>query len=393
MATYLILNFVFLAVVLALIVLFLKIPKLNKRVWIFTTLILLTLTVIFDSLIIKLNIVAYDSSKISGIFLGKAPIEDFFYTLLAILLIPALWKFFDKDKTQGIRKRTLSLASKLKKLFWVSRPVSWLNTAYPFAAGYLVINRDLSATLIVGSIFFLVPYNLLMYGINDVFDYESDILNPRKGGIEGMKEQRKFHPTIIKASVLSCLPFVIFLFTKGDFRSNLTLSLVIFMVIAYSAKYLRFKEIPVLDSITSSAHFVGPLVYALILSGFNNSALPFIIAFFLWGMASHAFGAVQDILPDRSAKISSIATYFGARRTVSLSILLYSISALILVLQNNASSLIVALTTLLYILNIFRFRNVSDKDSEKTNMAWRRFIWLNMFSGFVVTLVLIFNAI
>lgn len=165
------------------------------------------------------------------------------------------------------------------------------------------------------------------------------------------------------------------------------------MVIAYSAKYLRFKEIPVLDSITSSAHFVGPLVYALILSGFNNSAVPFVIAFFLWGMASHAFGAVQDILPDRSAKISSIATYFGAKRTVNFSILLYSISALILVLQKNASSLIVALTTLLYILNIFKFRNVCDKDSEKTNVAWRRFIWLNMFSGFVVTLVLIFNAL
>ena len=83
----------------------------------------------------------------------------------------------------------------LQKLFWISRPISWPNTAYPFAAGYLVTGGRIDATWAIGTVFFLVSYNLLMYGINDVFDYESDIQNPRKGGIEGMREQRAFHPT------------------------------------------------------------------------------------------------------------------------------------------------------------------------------------------------------
>ncbi|NTV39705.1 MAG: prenyltransferase, partial [Demequinaceae bacterium] len=56
-----------------------------------------------------------------------------------------------------------------------SRPVSWINTAYPFAAGYLMVERHVDALLIVGTLFFLIPYNLLMYGVNDVFDYESDL--------------------------------------------------------------------------------------------------------------------------------------------------------------------------------------------------------------------------
>ncbi len=72
-----------------------------------------------------------------------------------------------------------------KQLFVASRPVSWVNTAYPFAAAYLLTTRQVDLTLLVGVLFFLIPYNLAMYGINDVFDYESDLRNPRKGGAHG----------------------------------------------------------------------------------------------------------------------------------------------------------------------------------------------------------------
>lgn len=61
-----------------------------------------------------------------------------------------------------------------------SRPLSWINTAFPFAAAYLVTTGRIDAILLVGALFFLIPYNLLMYGINDVFDYESDLRNPAR---------------------------------------------------------------------------------------------------------------------------------------------------------------------------------------------------------------------
>jgi 4-hydroxybenzoate polyprenyltransferase len=73
----------------------------------------------------------------------------------------------------------------VKKLFISSRPISWVNTAFPFALSYYLVTGKVDLNLVLGSFFFLVPYNLLMYGINDVFDYESDLRNPRKGGIEG----------------------------------------------------------------------------------------------------------------------------------------------------------------------------------------------------------------
>ena len=81
--------------------------------------------------------------------------------------------------------QTPSLASDVRTLVLASRPVSWINTAFPFAAAYLLTTREIDLVLVVGTIYFLVPYNLAMYGINDVFDYESDLANPRKGGVEG----------------------------------------------------------------------------------------------------------------------------------------------------------------------------------------------------------------
>lgn len=59
-----------------------------------TTAVMLTLTAIFDNVIIGTGIVAYDAEKISGIKIGVAPIEDFAYTVLAIVLVPSLFNFF-----------------------------------------------------------------------------------------------------------------------------------------------------------------------------------------------------------------------------------------------------------------------------------------------------------
>ena len=132
----------------------------------------------------------------------------------------------------------------LRTLFVSSRPLSWINTAYPFGAAYLFSTHRLDAQFWVGTLFFLIPYNLLMYGINDVFDYESDLRNPRKGGIEGALLDPKWHRLTLWTSVLSCLPFVAHFVFYGDLFSSLWLAFILFMVIAYSAKGLRFKEVP-----------------------------------------------------------------------------------------------------------------------------------------------------
>lgn len=284
------------------------------------------------------------------------------------------------------------MTESLLRLFRVSRPVSWINTAYPFAAGYLVLGGSIDTLFIIATVFFLIPYNLLMYGVNDVFDYESDMRNPRKGGIEGAVEAKQYHGLILRSSVLLCLPFLAAMALLGDATSNAVLAFVVFMVVAYSVKYLRFKERPVLDSITSSIHFVGPLAYALAIFDFPSASWLYVIAFFLWGMASHAFGAVQDMIPDREGKLASIATVFGARWTVRLSIVLYILSSL-LVVYANIEAIFIGLAGLAYALNCLPYVHISDKQSANANAGWRRFIWLNLVTGAVVTMTLVYLAL
>lgn len=231
-----------------------------------------------------------------------------------------------------------------------------------------------------------------MYGINDVFDYESDIRNPRKGGIEGAKEQKAFHPVIIWSAVLSTTPFVLLLLAKGTFVANTALVILVFFVLAYSVKGLRFKEIPILDSITSSIHFVGPMVYALLITGFSPEYAPYVLAFFLWGAASHAFGAVQDIIPDREGGLASVATVLGARTTTRIVFALYLIASVIVIVQGWLAAA-VGIAGLTYVINVAPYLSVTDKTSGLTNNGWRRFIWLNLFVGFVVTMVLLLPVV
>jgi lycopene cyclase domain-containing protein len=58
----------------------------------------LFMTLVFDNLIIRFGIVGYDESLISGVKLGVAPIEDFSYTLVGLVLIPLTWELLGRKK-------------------------------------------------------------------------------------------------------------------------------------------------------------------------------------------------------------------------------------------------------------------------------------------------------
>lgn len=278
----------------------------------------------------------------------------------------------------------------IRELFVSSRPLSWVNTAFPFAAAYLLTTGRIDLTFVLGTIFFLVPYNLAMYGINDVFDYESDLRNPRKGGVEGAVLDTRMHRPTIIASIVTTVPFVVYLVAVGSPLSALVLGISLFAVVAYSAKGLRFKEKPFLDSITSSTHFVSPAVFGLVLAGavFTPQLWALLGAFFLWGMASHAFGAVQDVTADREASISSIATVIGARATARLSVVLYVLAGALLLFTAWPGPL-AALLALPYAISCAQFWNVTDATCESANRGWKRFLWLNFATGFLVTMLLI----
>jgi len=89
MATYLLVNLAFLIMIVGLFRVRIRKPT---KVWVATLIVLLLLTAVFDTLIVGFGMVAYDPLKILGIKLGNAPIEDFFYAVLAAIIVPTLWQ-------------------------------------------------------------------------------------------------------------------------------------------------------------------------------------------------------------------------------------------------------------------------------------------------------------
>lgn len=87
--TYLILNVVMLIWAALLLT-----KKVQLHARLLTLGVLVGLTLVFDNLAIWTGFFTYNPAVILGIHIGLAPIEDFFYPLVAVIIVPALWKKF-----------------------------------------------------------------------------------------------------------------------------------------------------------------------------------------------------------------------------------------------------------------------------------------------------------
>jgi lycopene cyclase domain-containing protein len=391
--TYPLIVLPFLAITVVAVLATLRRPRFGARMAAsaIAALVLLALTAVFDNAMIALDLFTYPPEHVSGLRIGLAPIEDFSYPLCAAFGVPALFTLLSG---RGARMTALSPGRVARELLVSSRPVSWINTAFPFAAGYLLTAREIDLVLVLGTLFFLVPYNLAMYGINDVFDYESDLRNPRKGGAHGAVLDRRMHRTTLWASGVACAPFVVFLVVVGSPLSWLVLAASLFFVVFYSAPPLRLKERPFADSVTSSIHFFSPAVYGLVLAGavWTWQLALVILAFGLWGVASHAFGAVQDVAADRAAAIASIATARGARWTVRFALACYLLAGVVM-LPTAWPGPLAALLVVPYLAVVWPYRSVDDATADRATRGWKQFLWVNQLAGFGATLLLIWWAI
>lgn len=97
MHNYIVLNTAFLAAVALLCVALHYRYKLhlNRRSLLYSLAILLVLTIIFDSLLIHLELFYYDPARLLGLYIGKAPVEDFAYPVGSLLLVATLWEVLE----------------------------------------------------------------------------------------------------------------------------------------------------------------------------------------------------------------------------------------------------------------------------------------------------------
>lgn len=218
----------------------------------------------------------------------------------------------------------------MRKSLLVSRPRFWIYLFGPFlvgAASAMVYSAgSFTLTAIILGIYFTLPANLLIYGINDIFDFDTDVLNDKKGSYEPLTPKSD-HYRLLRDICLSNLPFLPLL-AWLNLETCVSLGLFLFMGIFYSAPPIRAKARPFLDS-SFNALYVMPGVAGYFVFGGQHLSPPLLIAAILWSAAMHAYSAAPDIEADTKANISTIATALGARGTLWLCLLAYALAGTI----------------------------------------------------------------
>jgi lycopene elongase/hydratase (flavuxanthin-forming) len=204
-----------------------------------------------------------------------------------------------------------ALRPELVFLLQASRPGLWL-TAIWF---YLLPlgQRDVfhSVAFWLGALYVSFPMGLLLYGWNDIVDYEADRLNPRKGtflfGARGTPEQLRRLPLRI---ALVQAPFVVaFSFLAGA-KMLLCFAGMIAAAALYNWPRYGFRARPPLEILNQAGY-----LFVFLLSSWMNGValLPWAAMLFgaLFAMHSHVFGQVMDLEPDRTAGRRTTATVIG----------------------------------------------------------------------------------
>ncbi len=202
----------------------------------------------------------------------------------------------------------------LGRLITISRPVLWINT----------IGTTLMAVWLTGelwrwdSIWLLIwvtlPFNLLIYGINDIFDQETDNINIRKGGFGGAKIDPREVPWITWGVILTNAPFLIFFGLNYSLEANIWIWAYSLTFLFYSAPPARFKGRPFLDSI-SNADYAFPLAFVPLALGEEPIWLA-VFALMAWSLAKHTYDAIQDIDEDAFVGIKTTAVYLGVNKSL-----------------------------------------------------------------------------
>ncbi len=276
----------------------------------------------------------------------------------------------------------------VRQLLEASRPFSWIDTALPFLAAGFAAERALTLPLVLGTLYFLLPYNLLLYGVNDLFDYASDVANPRKRSIEGGLLPPDRRRSLWLGVAVTNVPFVVALGFVGGPAVAAALLVTVVVAVAYSAPPVRTKERPFLDSLTSALHFALPAACGFLVGGMAPADLPWIVlgGFVAWGIASHALGAIQDIAYDRAAGIGSIAIALGARGTAVVSLAGYVV-AVVAAASLGPLGLLAAIPLALYLLLPAMVLCAPGEPSARR--AWRGFLGMNLLVGFLLTQLLL----
>lgn len=212
--------------------------------------------------------------------------------------------------------------NRLAKILRVGWSLSRITTAVPtgifFGFILFLLNTPFTTKVWLILISYTIPLMWFLNSWNDIFDQESDALNPKKGSMfYGWPLQKNEISIAIAYGVIGLVIVV----TIAILTNNLTIiaaTLVgLFLGFAYSTPPFRFKEVPVINYICATAVLPIFIVIGLALDGtISANLLRGFISLELLMIGMTALGEAGDHDFDLEAGDRTVATTFGKRGAI-----------------------------------------------------------------------------
>lgn len=214
----------------------------------------------------------------------------------------------------------------LKLGFQVSRFRFWFYLTGPYTVGciygatrYLDL---LKPWFFLYFFYFLIPANVFLYGVNDYWDHDTDLLNPKKEEKEyKVKNIERKSLANINIMILGLSALLVLL--QDDIVQRLITLLFVTLSYFYSAKPLRFKNKPFLDS-SSNVLYILPGVFSYYVASGVLPPTLVLVAGFLHTFAMHLFSAIPDIQFDKDSGITTTAVLLGRKTSLVLCFFLWT---------------------------------------------------------------------
>lgn len=263
----------------------------------------------------------------------------------------------------------------LLQLIKVSRPLYILIFLVSFGYSLFLAKATFSNPLLWLQIAWLtIPSGIILFGLNDIYDYPSDLKNPRKGGAWGAILNPVFHPLIFRLSAVFSIVFLIIsLFTFNILNIISTVGL-LFVAWSYSVPPLRLKTRPPMEFVSN---IVGPFLFILLafswgtgISGFLEIATTnIVLAQICWVMGLAILSYLADWESDKLAGDLTTVHWLGKTKSIFLSGLFYLLAAF-LTIQNKTPIYPLSFAISAFaVLTLINFKN--DKNTKRIyHLCW-----------------------
>src|SRR5262245_13300843 len=199
-------------------------------------------------------------------------------------------------------------------LVQVSRPIIWPFLPLVYFLGLHAAQAELTAAAVAQMVLLTFPMNLIGCGLNDIYDFDSDRLCPRRRAIWGAVVRDVDRPLVLWACV-AMAPLLIFGACITRNSDNIVATVCLLLVAwSYSVPPIRLQERPPLDSLANGlGFFLIPFVMGYSL-GADPRGMPlkyYLLALAVCGI--HALASAADYDADKAAGHRTIAVAWGPR--------------------------------------------------------------------------------